>query len=250
MKLQNDKKQNLRLFSFNEQGLAALLLIKKLESYYNEKYGLDILKSGKSELIINCYIAGGSAVNFYTGNRGTGDLDFELDKRIELPRLEINFRKNDELLLPKLYIDVNYNPTLGLLYGERSYKDDALFLDVFNDDTITNFDNPNIIKIRPYVFSPEDLIISKLSRWASNDRNDAKELIQLELVDQDVLEEKIEDALIDYIGLDTFLCYNIKELKDYFFYLRRACQMTKVILLFHKLYMMKWNFKTYLSHNF
>ena len=160
MKLQNDK--ILRLFSFNEQGLAALLLIKKLESYYNEKYGLDILKSGKSELIINCYIAGGSAVNFYIGNRGTSDLYFELDKRIELPELELNFRKNDELLLPKLYIDVNYSPTLGLLYDERSYKDDALFLDgsykddalfldVFNDDTITNFDNPNIIKIRPFV---------------------------------------------------------------------------------------------------
>ena len=139
---------------------------------------------------------------------------------------------------------------MGLLYGERSYKDDALFLDVFNDDSITNFDNPNIIKIRPYVFSPEDLIISKLFRWASNDRNDAKELIQLELVDQDIWEEKIEDALIDYICLDTFLRYNIKELKDYFFYLRRACQMTKATLLFHKLYMMKLNFKTYLSHNF
>lgn len=163
---------------------------------------------------INCYIAGGSAVNFYTGNRETSDLDFELDKRIELPRLELNFRKNDELLLPKLYIDVNYNPTLVLLYGD--YKDDALFLDVFNEDSITNFDNPNIIKIRPYVFSPEDLIISKLSQCASNDRDDAKELIQLGLVNQDVLEEKIEDALIDYIGLDTFLRYNIKELKDYF----------------------------------
>jgi hypothetical protein len=214
MKLQKDNKQNLHLFSFNEQGLAALLLIKKLESYYNEKYALSLIKSGKTELNINCYIAGGSAVNFYTGNRGTGDLDFELDKRIELPRLELNFRKNDELLLPKLYIDVNYNPTLGLLYGD--YKNDAVFLDVFNEDSIIDLNNANIIKIRPYVFSPEDLIISKLSRWASNDRDDVKELIQLGLVNQDVLEEKIEDALIDYIGLDTFLRYNIKELKDYF----------------------------------
>ena len=214
MKLQKDNKQNLHLFSFNEQGLAALLLIKKLESYYNEKYALSLIKSGKTELNINCYIAGGSAVNFYTGNRGTGDLDFELDKRIELPRLELNFRKNDELLLPKLYIDVNYNPTLGLLYGD--YKNDAVFLDVFNEDSIIDLNNANIIKIRHYVFSPEDLIISKLSRWASNDRDDVKELIQLGLVNQDVLEEKIEDALIDYIGLDTFLRYNIKELKDYF----------------------------------
>ena len=117
-------------------------------------------------------------------------------------------------MLPKLYIDVNYNPTLGLLYGD--YKNDAVFLDVFNEDSIIDLNNANIIKIRPYVFSPEDLIISKLSRWASNDRDDVKELIQLGLVNQDVLEEKIEDALIDYIGLDTFLRYNIKELKDYF----------------------------------
>lgn len=227
MKLQKDNKQNLHLFSFNEQGLAALLLIKKLESYYNEKYALSLIKSGKTELNINCYIAGGSAVNFYTGNRGTGDLDFELDKRIELPRLELNFRKNDELLLPKLYIDVNYNPTLGLLYGERSYKDDALFLDVFNEDSIIDLNNANIIKIRPYVFLPEDLIISKLSRWASNDRDDAKELIQLGLVNQDVLEEKIEDALIDYIGLDTFLRYNIKELNDYFLLPKRSLSNDK-----------------------
>lgn len=225
MKLQKDNKQNLHLFSFNEQGLAALLLIKKLESYYNEKYALSLIKSGKTELNINCYIAGGSAVNFYTGNRGTGDLDFELDKRIELPRLELNFRKNDELLLPKLYIDVNYNPTLGLLYGD--YKNDAVFLDVFNEDSIIDLNNANIIKIRPYVFSPEDLIISKLSRWASNDRDDAKELIQLGLVNQDVLEEKIEDALIDYIGLDTFLRYNIKELKDYFLLSKKSLSNDK-----------------------
>ena len=225
MKLQKDNKQNLHLFSFNEQGLAALLLIKKLESYYNEKYALSLIKSGKTELNINCYIAGGSAVNFYTGNRGTGDLDFELDKRIELPRLELNFRKNDELLLPKLYIDVNYNPTLGLLYGD--YKNDAVFLDVFNEDSIIDLNNANIIKIRPYVFSTEDLIISKLSRWASNDRDDAKELIQLGLVNQDVLEEKIEDALIDYIGLDTFLRYNIKELKDYFLLSKKSLSNDK-----------------------
>jgi hypothetical protein len=145
---------------FNEQSLAALLLIKKLENYYNEKYGLDILKSGKSELIINCYIAGGSAVNFYTGNRGTGDLDFELD-----------FQKDNVTLLQKLFIDVNYNPTLGLLNGD--YKDDAIYLDVFNE----NYQDEHVVTIKPFVFSPEErsLIISKLSRWAKNDRDDAKE---------------------------------------------------------------------------
>lgn len=195
---------------FNEQSLAALLLIKKLENYYNEKYGLDILKSGKSELIINCYIAGGSAVNFYTGNRGTGDLDFELDKRIELPKLELDFQKDNVTLLQKLFIDVNYNPTLGLLNGD--YKDDAIYLDVFNE----NYQDGHVVTIKPFVFSPEDLIISKLSRWAKNDRDDARELVRLGLVNQDVLEEKIEDALIDYIGLNTFLRYNIKELYDYF----------------------------------
>ena len=178
---------------FNEQSLAALLLIKKLENYYNEKYGLDILKSGKSELIINCYIAGGSAVNFYTGNRGTGDLDFELDKRIELPKLELDFQKDNVTLLQKLFID-------------------AIYLDVFNE----NYQDGHVVTIKPFVFSPEDLVISKLSRWAKNDRNDARELVRLGLVNQDVLEEKIEDALIDYIGLNTFLRYNIKELYDYF----------------------------------
>lgn len=156
---------------FNEQSLAALLLIKKLENYYNEKYGLDILKSGKSELIINCYIAGGSAVNFYTGNRGTGDLDFELDKRIELPKLELDFQKDNVTLLQKLFIDVNYNPTLELLNGD--YKDDAIYLDVFNE----NYQDGHVVTIKPFVFSPEErsLIISKLSRWAKNDRDDAKE---------------------------------------------------------------------------
>ena len=137
---------------FNEQSLAALLLIKKLENYYNEKYGLDILKSGKSELIINCYIAGGSAVNFYTGNRGTGDLDFELDKRIELPKLELDFQKDNVTLLQKLFIDVNYNPTLGLLNGD--YKDDAIYLNVFNE----NYQDGHVVTIKPFVFHQKSVV--------------------------------------------------------------------------------------------
>lgn len=92
------------------------------------------------------------------------------------------------------------------------YREHSIYLDVFNE----NYQDGHVVTIKPFVFSPEDLIISKLSRWAKNDRDDARELVRLGLVNQDVLEEKIEDALIDYIGLNTFLRYHIKELYDYF----------------------------------
>lgn len=199
---------------YNEQSVAALILLNKLEKYYNEKYSLELMNQNKDELIINCYLAGGACVNFYTGSRGTADLDFELDKRIEIPLVKFDLENNFEKKLPALYIDTNYTASFGLLYG--NYQEDAVFLDVYNEDRIFSESYPHLIKIRPHLFSPEDLIISKLSRWEKTDREDAKELVQHGLVDRYVLEEKINDALIDYIGLDTFLNYNIKELYDYF----------------------------------
>lgn len=107
----------------------------------------------------------------------------------------------------KIYIDTNYTSSLGLIYAD--YKNDAIEIKQYQPTDST-------IKIKPYLFSPEDLVISKLSRWAENDQKDVQSLIDLKLLDKDLLNEKIEDALIDYIGYDKFLKCNIKEMNEMF----------------------------------
>lgn len=177
---------------YNNQSLAALKLLNEIEQVYN---------SLSKPIILNCYIAGGIAVNFYTGQRATADLDLEFDKRIVLPKLSVEFENQ------KIYLDTNYTSSLGLIYAD--YKNDAIEITQYQPTDST-------IKIKPYLFSPEDLVISKLSRWGENDQKDVQRLIDLKLVDKDLLNEKIEDALIDYIGYDKFLKCNIKEMNEMF----------------------------------
>lgn len=73
---------------YNNQSLAALKLLNEIEQVYN---------SSSRPVILNCYIAGGIAVNFYTGQRTTADLDLEFDKRIVLPKLSVEFEKTKNL---------------------------------------------------------------------------------------------------------------------------------------------------------
>lgn len=164
---------------YNNQSLAALKLLNEIEQVYN---------SSSRPVILNCYIAGGIAVNFYTGQRATADLDLEFDKRIVLPKLSVEFENQ------KIYLDTNYTSSLGLIYAD--YKNDAIEITQYQPTDST-------IKIKPYLFSPEDLVISKLSRWGENDQKDVQSLIDLKLVDKDLLNEKIEDALIISVMINS-----------------------------------------------
>ncbi len=71
---------------------------------------------------IRMYVAGGAALHFHTGARVTEDVDAVFSKRVLLNEdIEVSYRDPDGRAR-LLYLDRNYNDTLGLLH-EDAYED-------------------------------------------------------------------------------------------------------------------------------
>jgi hypothetical protein len=140
-------------------------------------------------LPIRMYIAGGAALHLLTGERVTEDIDATFSKKVLLrDEIEVSYRDPDGRAR-LLYLDRNYNDTLGLLH-ERAY-DDA------NAVAIPGVD-PGLIEIR--VLSPVDLAVSKLARFTDQDRKDIEVLARKGLLDSAALRKRAEEALRGYVG--------------------------------------------------
>ena len=73
-------------------------------------------------LPIRLYVAGGAALHLYTGGRVSADIDCVFSRRVVInDDLEVSYRDPDGRARI-LYLDRNYNDTLGLLH-ENAYKD-------------------------------------------------------------------------------------------------------------------------------
>jgi hypothetical protein len=143
----------------------------------------------KRALPIQMYVAGGAALHFYTGERVSLDVDAAFSRRIALPEnLEVAYRDVDGAAR-MLYFDRNYSDTLALLH-EDAYEDSiALTLDGIDD---------KVLDVR--LLSPVDLAVSKLGRFASQDRDDIAALARHGLISSKALRERAEAALGGYVG--------------------------------------------------
>ncbi|MGH8236888.1 MAG: DUF6036 family nucleotidyltransferase, partial [Steroidobacteraceae bacterium] len=76
----------------------------------------------KRLLPVQMYVAGGAALHLYTGQRLSDDIDASFSHRIALPDdLEVAYADADGAA-KLLYVDRQYNDTLGLLH-EDAYED-------------------------------------------------------------------------------------------------------------------------------
>ena len=192
----------------NNVTVSELMLLKKIETYYNEHLILPEEFNKDNKLVINAYIAGGGAMSFYDLARTTLDIDMEIDKRILIPRIELT---QSDMMLPnmqKLYIDGNFNPQFGMVSDD--YMENAIPVDIFK------YEKDNVVIIKPYIFSPIDMILSKLARWSPNDQNDVRLLIENNFVIKEELEDKMELALMGYIGNINMLKINMNECLEMF----------------------------------
>ncbi len=140
-------------------------------------------------LPIRMYIAGGTALHLHTGVRVSRDVDAAFSHRIALPdNLEVAYPDTDGNAA-LLYFDRNYNDTLGLLH-EEAY-DDSLPIALPGVDA-------HILDVR--LLTPLDLAVSKLGRFASQDRQDILALARRGLIDAGQLRQRAEAALGGYIG--------------------------------------------------
>lgn len=146
---------------------------------------------------LKVFLAGGMAVHLYTASRVTTDVDAEFGSRVFLPGdLVVDVRLEDgtrELL----YFDTNYNATFALMHED--YLDDAIALDM------------GVPQIRLYVLLPLDLAVSKIARFADNDKEDIAELVRLGLTTANEIEQRATQAMAGYVGGLPMLRLNLRD---------------------------------------
>lgn len=140
-------------------------------------------------LPVRMYVAGGAALYLLTGARVSEDVDAAFSRRLLLGEdLEVSYQDADGR--PRvLYLDRNYNDTLGLLH-EDAYRD-ARPIEVPGVD-------PKVLDVR--VLTPVDLAVTKLARFADQDREDIELMARQGLLEAAEVRKRAEEALGGYIG--------------------------------------------------
>jgi hypothetical protein len=138
---------------------------------------------------IRMYIAGGAALNLLTGERVTEDIDATFSKRVLFKEeVQASYRDADGRAR-LMYLDRNYNDTLGLLH-ERAYED--------SQPVEVDGVDKKLIEVR--VLTPLDLAVSKLARFTDQDRADIELLAKRGLLESEALRRRAEEALQCYVG--------------------------------------------------
>lgn len=146
---------------------------------------------------VNVYLAGGMAVHLYTSDRVTTDVDAEFGARVFIPNDLVVDVTLEDGTREAVYFDTNYNSTFALMH--ENYTDDAIPLDMGMEN------------IRLYVLSPLDLAVSKIARFADNDKDDIAALVRLGLTNADEIEHRATGALAGYIGGQAMLKLNLRD---------------------------------------
>jgi hypothetical protein len=134
------------------------------------------------------YIAGGAALHIHTGSRVTMDVDASFSRRVLFADdLSVSWRDADGRARA-LYLDRNYNDTLGLMH-EDAYGD-ATPLAIAGVD-------PSILEV--CVLSPLDLAVSKIARFSEQDRGDIETLARAGLIDAAALRARATEAVGGYV---------------------------------------------------
>lgn len=146
---------------------------------------------------VNVYLAGGMAVHLYTANRVTSDVDAEFGARVFIPSDLVVEVALEDGTRTAVHFDTNYNSTFALMHED--YTDDAIPLDM------------GLEHIRLYVLSPLDLAVSKIARFADNDKDDIAALVRLGLTNADEIERRATSALAGYVGGQSMLKLNLQD---------------------------------------
>jgi hypothetical protein len=135
---------------------------------------------------VKAYLTGGGAVHYYCNSRVSDDVDLIMQYTVKIPEDLFVVWLNEEGTLEQVHYDYTYNSTFGLLHEE--YEDRAVHMITIEE------------KFEIYLLSPEDLIISKLIRFAQNDEEDIQNIIKTGKVDKKLLYELAKDAISVGVG--------------------------------------------------
>ncbi len=146
-------------------------------------------------LPVKMFVAGGAAVHFYTGDRISKDIDAAFSHRIVLPAdLEVSYRAPDGAA-QLLYLDRQFNEKFALLHQNAYSESVPLELEGINRE---------LLDVR--LLAALDLAVSRISRFADQDKDDLTSLTKRGLIGSNALRARAEDAVKNYVG-------NLKELQ-------------------------------------
>lgn len=146
---------------------------------------------------VNAYLAGGVAVHLYTAGRISTDVDAEFGSRLFLPHdlmVDITLEDGTQQVV---YLDTNYNSSFALMHED--YQSDAIPIDL------------GLEQLRVHVLTPVDLAISKIARFADNDKDDIAALVRLGLTTADDIEQRANSALGAYVGGQDMVRLNLRD---------------------------------------
>lgn len=146
--------------------------------------------------IVRCYLVGGCAVHLYTGYRVSGDMDAKFEPGILLPDTPITTYQGSDGELASLVLDRNYTDVLAMMHP--NWQADARPWERFG-------------RIEAMVISPVDLAISKVARFADNDRLDICQLASHGLLSVGEFQARCAEAMDYYVGDLTFVRYNVSD---------------------------------------
>ena len=140
-------------------------------------------------LPVKLHVAGGAALHLRTGSRITEDIDAVFSQRVLLgDDLDASYRDVDGRARV-LYLDRNYNDTLGLMH-ENAYRDSEPI-------DLPGLDR-RLLDVR--ALTPVDLAVSKLARYSGQDREDIAVLAREGLITARGLRARAEETLGGYVG--------------------------------------------------
>lgn len=140
-------------------------------------------------LPLRMYVAGGAALHLLTGARVSEDIDATFSRKVLFKEdIEVSYRDADGRAR-LLYLDRNYNDTLGLLH-EDAYEDSRPI-------PVAGVDS-KLVEVR--VLSAVDLAVTKLARFADQDREDLQLLARKGLIESETVRERAMAALAGYVG--------------------------------------------------
>jgi hypothetical protein len=152
---------------------------------------------------VDVCIAGGVAVHALTGARVSDDVDTIFSHRVLVPKDLVVGWRDAQGFMRALCFDYNYSPVFGLLHPD--YPERAIPL---------VWDSPKPLRLR--VLAPVDLAISKLARFADQDRDDIRLLIARGLLtDAEQFSCLAEEALSYFVGDTRFLMHNLSEVCEW-----------------------------------
>jgi hypothetical protein len=139
---------------------------------------------------VKMFLAGGMALHFHCGARYTEDVDASFSARLLVPSRELTVDYVREDGTPStLYFDANYNTTFALLHPD--FQENAVaWPGIGNERRLVHL----------YVFSALDLAVSKISRFAAQDRDDILLLAAHDFFSAAQLRTHAVEALDYYVG--------------------------------------------------